>query len=111
MSKEAILEQELVDEILRDTKVPGKINKTGRILRKTIVELVSANRSMLLFLKDDEVRTYWEKLVEKSKKDLANRKEAWRVYNIKLGVYERLSPDERKLLGITKPRGPAGDPM
>lgn len=111
MSKEAVLEQELVDEILRDTKTPGKLNKAERMLRKTIVELVSNNRSMFLFLKDDEVRTYWEKLVEKSKKDLANRKEAWRVYNIKLGVYERLSPDDRKLLGINKPRKPAGEPV
>lgn len=111
MTKEPVLDQELVDEILRDTKVPGKMNKTERILRKTIVELVSNNRSMLLFLKDDEVRTYRDKLVEKSRKDLAKRREAWRIYNIKLGVFERLTPNERKILGITKPRKPAGDPM
>jgi len=111
MAKESMLDQELVDEILRDANVPGKINKNERILRKVIVELVSANQGMLLFLKDDEVRTYWEKLVQQSKKNLAKRKAAWRNYNIRLNAFERLTPNERKILGITKPRKPAGDPV
>jgi hypothetical protein len=107
-TEELVLDKELVNQILHNV---DHLAKNERILRKTIVELVLSKRAMLLFLKDDEVREYWEKLVSTAKTQLEKRKEAWRLYNIKNGVYERLSPEERRLLGLTKPVKPKGDPV
>lgn len=99
------LPSEVYQEILRDTDKKSRDVKE-RLLRKTMVELVKANRATFLFLRDDECRAWWDKIVKTAVDDLAIRKEEWRVYTIKQDVWERLSPEDRRLIGLRKPTPP-----
>ncbi len=61
---------------------------------------------LFLFLQNDESRNWWSEKVKKAAITVGKRKEAWRKYELKLQVYNRLSDSDRKLLKLTKPSEP-----
>jgi hypothetical protein len=97
---------EVFDEILRNTEKKNYVNVNERILRKSMVALVKSGHATFLFLRDDESRNWWSKIVKQASATVEKRKEAWRVYEIKQRAYDRLSEEDRKILKIRKPTAP-----
>jgi hypothetical protein len=82
---------------------------TDKIATNLMIELLKANGGvvMALFLKDDKLREWWNRRVEFAKQKLSEKAEKMRLYNVKLAAYNKLTPAERKLVGIRKPRKPS----
>ena len=97
---------EVYEEILRNTDKKNYVNVNERILRKTMVSLVKSGHATFLFLRDDESRNWWGKVVKQASDVVEKRREAWRIYEIKKNVWERLSEEDRKILKIRKPTAP-----
>lgn len=97
---------EVFDEILRNTDKKNYVNQNERILRKSMVALVKSGHATFLFLRDDESRNWWSKIVKQASTTVEKRKEAWRVYEIKQRAYDRLSEEDRKILKLRKPTQP-----
>jgi hypothetical protein len=97
---------EVFDEILRNTEKKNYVNVNERILRKSMVALVKSGHASFLFLRDDESRDWWSKIVKQASATVEKRKEAWRVYEIKQKAWDRLSEEDRKILKIRKPTAP-----
>lgn len=101
------LDNEVLDFILKETG-DGSYYKTERISRKIMIELLKAGRAEFLLLRDDEVASWWNKIYSGVHEKFAKHQEKIRVYNVKLEAYNKLSADERKVLGIRKPAKPKG---
>lgn len=97
---------EVYEEILRNTDKKNYINQNERILRKAMVSLVKSGHATFLFLRDDESRNWWSKIVKTANEAVEKRREAWRVYEIKQNAWDRLSETDRKILKIRKPTMP-----
>lgn len=103
------LSQEILDFIVSGAgDTDTYMTKPEKIARKVMVELVKAGRSEFLLLRDDEVNKWWGKLYSGVHEKFEKHKERVRLYEIKLEAYERLSKEERKVLGIRKPQKPKG---
>lgn len=100
------IDPDIFAEILRNTDRKNAINLGERVLRKTIVELVKSGKATFLFIRDDESRNYWSKLVKEASAKVEKRREAWRIYEMKQNVWDRLSEEDRKILKIRKPTKP-----
>ncbi len=48
------------------------------------------------------------KIVKQASNNVEQRREAWRVYEIKQRAYDRLSEEDRKILKLRKPTMPKG---
>jgi hypothetical protein len=97
---------EVYEEILHNTDRKNYLNVNERILRKSMVALVKSGHAAFLFLRDDESRKWWGKTVKVAAATVEKRKEAWRLYEIKQRVWDRLSEADRKILKIRKPTMP-----
>jgi hypothetical protein len=97
---------EIYEEILRNTDKKNYINQNERLLRKSMVALVKSGHATFLFLKDDESRSWWGKIVKEAATTVASNREAWRKYEIKQAAWDRLSVADRKVLGIRSPTMP-----
>lgn len=110
MSDETIdtIDPEVIAEILRNTnkKTVGTI--ADRVARKALTELVKSGYSSFLFLKDDETHKYWGKVHTLATTRVEERREALRMYEIKLAAWDRLTPEDRTALKIRKPAKPRG---
>ena len=102
------LNQEILDFILSGADTTEYLSKPEKIARKVMVELIKAGRSEFLLLRDDEVNKWWGSLYNGVHEKFEKHKEKIRVYEIKLEAYNRLTPEERKILGIRKPQKPKG---
>jgi hypothetical protein len=100
------IDPDVYAEILRNTDKKNFINLNERILRKTMVELVKNGKATFLFIRDDETRNYWGKLVKEAATKVEKRREAWRLYEIKQNAWDRLSEEDRKILKLRKPTKP-----
>lgn len=100
------IDPDIFAEILRNTDRKNAINLGERVLRKTIVELVKSGKATFLFIRDDESRNYWSKLVKEASAKVEKRREAWRIYEMKQNVWDRLSEEDREILKIRKPTKP-----
>lgn len=100
------IDPDIYAEILRNTDKKNYVNINERVLRKAIVELVKSGKATFLFIRDDEARSYWGKLVKEASAKVEKRREAWRIYEMKQSVWDRLSEDDRKILKIRKPAKP-----
>jgi len=94
---------EVFEEILRNTEKKNYVNQTERILRKSMVSLVKSGHATFLFLRDDESREWWGKIVKTATAAVEKNREAWRVYEIKQRAWDRLSEEDRKILKLRKP--------
>lgn len=75
----------------------------NKIAKKIMVELVKAGYADFILLRDDEVNKWWTKLVDKATDAFEAHKEKMRMYEIKATAYEKLSDEDRKILGVRKP--------
>lgn len=100
------IDPDIFAEILRNTDRKNAINLGERVLRKTMVELVKSGKATFLFIRDDESRNYWSKIVKEASAKVEKRREAWRIYEMKQSVWDRLSEEDRKILKIRKPTKP-----
>lgn len=103
---ELTIAPEVYEEILRNTDRKNYMNINDRILRKTMVALVKSGHATFLFLRDDESREYWSKIVRHAISTVEKNREAWRTYEIKQKAYDRLSEEDRKILKLRKPTMP-----
>ena len=97
---------EVFNEILRNTDKKNYVNVNERILRKAMVALVKSGHATFLFLRDDESRNWWSKIVKQASATVEKNREAWRIYEIKQAAWDRLSEADRKILKIRKPTMP-----
>ncbi len=84
------------------------LSKDGRIARKVMIELVKAGYADFLLLRDDEVREWWDKVYSGVRAKFERYQEKVRNYELKLSAYEKLTPEQRKVLGVRKPIKPKG---
>ena len=97
---------EVFEEILRNTDKKNYIKTEERILRKAMVQLVKSGHATFLFLRDEESRSYWGKIVKTAATTVAKRKEAWDKYHIKMNAWNRLTVEDRKTLKLREPKEP-----
>lgn len=97
---------EVYEEILRNTDKKNYINVHERLLRKAMVTLVKSGHATFLFLRDDESRDWWSKIVKQASATVEKNRNAWRTYKIKQRAYDRLSEEDRKTLKLRKPTMP-----
>jgi hypothetical protein len=97
---------EVYEEILRGTDRKHYVKQEDRILRKTMVQLVKSGHATFLFIRDDESRAYWSKIVKDAADKVAKRKEAWDKYHLKMNAWNRLSEADRKTLKLREPTEP-----
>lgn len=100
------LNTDILKFIISSADAGGYFTKAERISRKVMVELVKAGRAEFLLLRDDEVSDWWGKIYNGVHERFAKHQEKIRQYNIKLEAYDKLSKEERKILGIRKPTKP-----
>ncbi len=100
------IDPEVLEQILKGTDRKNVLNQAERVARKSIVELVKAGKATFLFIRDDETRAFWGKLVKEAALKVEKRREAMRKYEIKCAAFERLSEEDRKILKIRKPAKP-----
>ena len=103
---EVTIAPEVYEELLRNTEKKNYVNQTERILRKSMVSLVKSGHATFLFLRDDESREWWSKMVKSAAATVEKNREAWRVYEIKQRAWDRLNEDDRKILKLRKPSMP-----
>lgn len=108
MSDYDTLDSEVLEYIMNGIPDDGYMQKSERLARKIMVELVKAGRSEFLLLRDDEVSKWWGSIVGSIQSKIAKHKERVRLYEIKLQAYNKLTAAERKTLGIRKPIKPKG---
>ena len=77
-------------------------DKLARIACKALTELVKSGYADFLVLKDDEVREWWEKHQEADRKAQEAKAEKARIAKIKKEALAKLTPEEKKILGIKK---------
>ena len=79
----------------------------GFSLAKVIMlELVRSGNADFLLLKNDKVNAWWQKLVQEANKKLEKKKLDLLKYELKLSAYEKLTSQERTVLGMRKPVKP-----
>jgi hypothetical protein len=98
------LSKEVVFEINHLAGKASSMAETRSII--IMMELFICGRADFLLLRDDRIRKWWGGIIKESEAAAENRKKMWETYLIKSRAYQRLSPDERKALGIKKPIRP-----
>lgn len=105
--EDTVLTSEVIDHILNGLG-DGYLSKQERIARKIMIELVKAGRAEFLLLRDDEVSAWWNSIIGSIQEKIAKHKEKMRIYELKVKAYNKLTPAERKTLGMRKPIEPKG---
>ena len=72
------------------------------IANKVMLELVKSGYADFLFLKNDEVREWWEAHQEADRKAQEEKAEKRRIAKLKKEALAKLSDEEKKVLGIKK---------
>ena len=83
-------------------------NGGSKMAKKLMIELVKSGYADFLLLRDDEVSKWWGSIVRQATDAIAARKEKMRLYEIKIAAWEKLTPEDRKILKIRKPVKPKG---
>lgn len=80
----------------------AKTDKLARIACKAMTELVEQGKADFLILRDDEVREWWEahQIADREAREAREKKE--RENRIRREALAKLTPEERKILGIKK---------
>ena len=71
-----------------------------------MIELERNNISAFALMRNEPLRTWWEREIQRVTRRETQYLEAVRVYELKRAAYERLTADERRLLGLRKPTRP-----
>lgn len=97
--------QEVFDFLIKEAE-GGYGYKGERIARKVMIELIKAGRAEFLILRDDEISSWWSNIYNTAQARFDKYNEKVAIYNTKMEAYNKLSADERKILGIRKPLKP-----
>jgi hypothetical protein len=81
-------------------RIKKEADKLARIACKALTELESQGRADFLLLKDEEVRSWWEKHQEDDQRAREKAEARARREQLKQGALAKLSDEERKVLGI-----------
>jgi hypothetical protein len=71
-----------------------------------MIELERNNISAFALMRHEPLRTWWEREIQRVTRRETQYQEAVRVYELKRAAYERLTAEERRLLGLRKPTRP-----
>ena len=74
----------------------------AKIAKTVMIELVKAGHADFLLLRDEVVAKWWGKMVTDAQKAIDLLVEKKRIYQIKMTAWERLTVEERKVLGLVK---------
>ena len=74
----------------------------AKIAKTVMIELVKAGHADFLLLRDDSVAKWWGGIVSVARKAIEAHEEKKRLYQIKMAAWERLTVEERKVLGLVK---------
>jgi len=74
----------------------------AKIAKTVMIELVKAGHADFLLLRDDVVSKWWGKMITTAQKAIDLLVEKKRIYQIKMAAWERLTVEERKVLGLVK---------
>lgn len=85
-----------------DREWKQKTDKLARIACKAMTELVEQGKADFLVLRDDEVREWWEQHQEADRKSREAREKKEREARIRKEALAKLTPEEKKILGIKK---------
>jgi hypothetical protein len=85
-----------------DREWKNKTDKLARIACKAMTELVEQGKADFLILRDDEVREWWEQHQEADRKAREARERKAREAKIRKDALAKLTPEEKKILGIKK---------
>ena len=80
----------------------NKTDKLARIACKAMEELVKSGKADFLLIKDDEVREWWDQHQEADRKAREAREQKERDARVRRGALAKLTPEEKKILGIKK---------
>ena len=90
--------------IHKQTHVSGKkkTDMLARIACKAMTELTEQGKADFLLIKDDEVREWWEahQIADRQAREAREKKE--RENRIRQEALAKLTPEEKKILGIKK---------
>lgn len=102
------MDTKLLDYIAKgvDLRLKTARNKAEIRTRTIMVELIKAQRSEFLLLRDDSINDWWSKTVASVRKTVEAHEEEMRLYNIKLNAYNKLTEEERKFIKIREPKKP-----
>jgi hypothetical protein len=95
---------EVLDIIEQQTKRLS--NGYVKYSKLAMIELERNGISTFTLLRNDSLRSWWEKEIQRVTRRETQYLEAVRVYEVKLAAYERLTAEERRLLGLRKPVRP-----
>lgn len=84
-----------------------QMDKLARIACKAMEALEKDGRADFLLLEDDEVRDWWLAHKEADRKEKARVAEQQRREAVKQEALNKLSDEEKELLGLKKPKNPA----
>lgn len=94
-------EYDRYDDYERDIKALEKQNnRLARIACKAMTALSKDGHADFLLLEDDEVREWWAKHQEADRKAREAEEEKQRLIKLKADALAKLSPEEKKVLGI-----------
>ena len=82
----------------------GQMDKLARIACKAMEALEKDGRADFLLLEDDEVREWWMAHQEADRKERARVAEQQRREAVKQEALNKLSDEEKELLGLKKPK-------
>jgi hypothetical protein len=71
-----------------------------------MIELERNGISAFTLMRNEPLRAWWEREIQRVTRRETQYQEAVQVYELKRSAYERLTADERRLLGLRKPARP-----
>lgn len=90
--------QEMYDQLAIQAK--SCYNISDRLLIESLIALVKSGRAAFEFIHNDDLRKRWNEEVKHADKVIQRRKEAWRKYNLTVSVLDRLTDEEKRILGV-----------
>jgi len=84
-------------------KLKAELDKMARIACAAMEELVRQGKADFLVLKNEEVRDWWEAHVKADRAEKARIAEEERKARIRQEALDRLTDEEKELLGLKKP--------
>jgi hypothetical protein len=81
-------------------------NSYVKYSKLAMIELERNNISAFALMRHEPLRVWWEREIQRVTRRETQYQEAVRVYELKRSAYERLTADERRLLGLRKPTRP-----
>ena len=85
-----------------ETALKTECDRLARIACKAMTLLVEQGKADFLILRDDEVREWWEQHQEADRKAREEREKKDREAKIRKEALAKLTPEEKKILGIKK---------